>query len=123
MPLSLISNQLVLQDSIDFNLSGVDCPATPPTTFGSYTFQLSIQAVCTSCTTATEPPCVRNVACASDLLFVHCPGDCDGLIGIDPGVTIKRSTFGWANEADYPNTPITNESFFDNLGADEKDRQ
>jgi hypothetical protein len=114
---------------IDFNLSGVDCPATPPTTFGSYTFQLSIQAVCNSCTTATEPTCVRNVACASDLLFVHCPGDCDGLIGIDPGVTIKRSTFGWANEADYPNTPITNESFFDNLVSsediteEEKERQ
>jgi hypothetical protein len=111
---------------IDFNLEGISCPPSPNNaTFGSYTFQLSIQAICDDCNTATEPPCVRNVACASDLLFVHCPGDCDGLIGIKPDVTINRSTFGWANEAAYAaNTaPIINESFFDNLDADEKDRQ
>jgi hypothetical protein len=124
--------------NIDFNLVGMSCPQNavplpgfPPntnaSTFGSYTFQLSIQEICDDCNNVAPNsilnPCVRNLACASDLLFVHCPGDCDGLVGIESGVTIKRSTFGWENEAYYPNTPITNESFFDNLGADEKERQ
>lgn len=93
--------------TIQFTLNGIACP-DPTATFGSIEYNLTVQAVCNDC---IDNPCIKNLGCNSDILFVHCPGLCDGKVGIAPSLTMHRTTFGWADPAAYPTNPLTNLDF------------
>jgi len=100
---------------LEFTLNGIECPAVGEATFGTISYKLTIQAVCLDC--GTSSPCIRNLGCSlfNDNLLVHCPGDCDGVVGIDPGITIIRTTFGWLNQNEYPLGNPVNAAYINSL--------
>lgn len=111
LPISSNPNATSYSYNINFILNDISCPVQFPETFGSFEYVFTVQAVCNDC---VDNPCVKNLGCNTDILFVHCPGECDSKVGIDPGLTIHRSTFGWANPANYSGNPLSNLNFIVN---------
>jgi hypothetical protein len=88
---------------ISFLINNISCPGPPSATFGSIVFNLSVEAICADC---SPLECSRPIVNASDLLFVHCPGDYESIVGIKEDLTIDRTSLGWSNASNYPTNPI-----------------
>ncbi|MFZ4613813.1 MAG: hypothetical protein ACOYNH_09040, partial [Bacteroidia bacterium] len=104
------------QYDIEFNLSSLPCPdvnfdSLIASTFGTLLLNFLYQAVCESCS-AGGNECVRNLGCSQQGIFIHCPGPCNADIHTEEDVVVRRNTFGWASEPNYPSNPISNLAAF-----------
>lgn len=92
--------------SFDYVLT--DCPFPDPPNSGGIQLMLEIQAYCDHC-----EDCYKTIACNALNVVVHCAGDCDGQVPMGTkSVEMERSTFGFAQESDFPLSPFTDRHEF-----------
>lgn len=106
---------------ITFNLENINCPecldatgqpCVPAPTYGTYQYQISVQAICDDCT----PAVISNIGCINHTLVVHCPGDCESVVGIEPEPIVERTTYGYLDLASfYNNAPLTSLASFNSI--------
>lgn len=101
-----INPTLPIHFSFDYVLT--DCPFPDPPNSGGIQLMLEIQAYCDHC-----EDCYKTIACNALNVVVHCDGDCEGQVPMGTkSVEMERSTFGFAQESDFPSSPFTDRHEF-----------
>jgi hypothetical protein len=92
----LSNSQLYL--NLNIPPGGIDCPFDNAT-FGVLNYSVELRATCNPCDEH-----YRSIACANNIINIHCPGNCAGTIPFTLSIdefNINRISLGWANKNDF----------------------
>jgi hypothetical protein len=118
LPVPAGSTQPFTNFSIEFGVSGMPCP-DPGSGQGQLRYDLKLVAICDDCAQPPSTPSnsIRNLFCLSTDVTVHCSGNCGQPVETYNDLVVERTTFGWANSADYNNglAPLADATAFTNF--------